>query len=52
MKPEESKAFKGTISELIEHLGNCIDSWSDYDKAVFRAGLTGKLSSDKSERIQ
>ena len=41
-----------TISELLELLGKSIDSWDDVQKAIFRAGVQGRLSSQKSERLQ
>ena len=49
---KQPEVFKGTIHELLLRLEKSVSSWSDYDKALFRAGWTGKLSGDKSERIQ
>jgi len=49
---KEPKVFKGTIHELLLELEKSMASWSDYDKELFRAGWTGKLSGDKSESIQ
>jgi len=53
-KPDnlEPKPFVGTISEMVEMLAKSVESWDPVDKAVFRAGVTGKLSADVSERIQ
>jgi hypothetical protein len=49
---KEPKVFKGTIHELLLELEKSASSWSDFDKSLFRAGWTGKLSGDKSERAQ
>jgi hypothetical protein len=39
----EPPPWTGTISELVEKLAESIESWSDLDKAILRAGVTGKL---------
>jgi len=53
-KPDklEPKPFVGTISEMAEMLAKSVESWDPVEKVVFRAGVTGKLSADVSERIQ
>jgi hypothetical protein len=48
----ETKTFVGTISEFLELLEKSVDSWSDLDKAVFKASIQGRLSADKTEKIQ
>ena len=47
----EPPPWKGTISELVEKLAESIESWSDLDKAIFRAGVTGKLG-PTTDKIQ
>jgi hypothetical protein len=53
-KPDklEPRPFVGTISEMVEMLAKSVESWDPVEKAVFRAGVKGKLSADVSERIQ
>jgi hypothetical protein len=48
----EKKCFTGTIEEFLMQFEKAVKSWSDLDKALLRASWTGKLSGDKSERIQ
>jgi hypothetical protein len=48
----KTEPFVGTISELLELLGKSIESWDDAQKAIFRAGVQGRLSSQTSERLQ
>src|SRR5216684_776231 len=45
----KTEPFVGTISELLELLGKSIESWDDVQKAIFRAGTQGRLSSQMSE---
>jgi hypothetical protein len=49
--PPKPEPWKGTISQLAEKLAESVESWSDYDKAIFRASLTGKLG-PTTEKVQ
>jgi len=47
----EPPPWSGTISELIEKLAESIEPWSDLDKAIIRAGMTGRLG-PTTDKIQ
>jgi hypothetical protein len=49
--PPKPEPWKGTISQLAEKFAETVESWSDYDKAIFRASLTGKLG-PTTEKVQ